>query len=64
MPKMKSRASVKKRYDLTANDHVKRKQAYHSHILSPKSTKRRRNLRKNVLVDKTQENKIKRMLST
>ncbi len=62
MPKMKTRSCVKKRYRTTANGHLKRKKAYHSHILTKKSTKRKRNLRHKTLVDSSQEKKFKQML--
>ncbi len=62
MPKGKSRSSVKKRFRLTAKGHLKRKKAYKSHILTKKSTKRKRNLRQMTLVDSTQERKVKSML--
>lgn len=62
MPKVKTRSSVKKRFKLTAKGHLKRKKAYASHILTKKSTKRKRGLRKGTLVDKSQEKKIKLML--
>ncbi len=44
MPKMKTRASVKKRFTVTASGKLKRRHAYHSHILTKKSNKRKRNL--------------------
>lgn len=62
MPKLKTRSSVKKRFKLTAKGHLKRKKAYTSHILTKKSTKRKRNLRKGTLIDSTQEKNIKSML--
>ncbi len=62
MPKEKSRSSVKKRFRLTAKGHLKRKKAYKSHILTKKSTKRKRNLRQTTLVDATQERKVRSML--
>lgn len=62
MPKIKSRSAVKKRFRLTANGHVKRKKAYTSHILTKKSTKRKRNLRQTALVNKSFEDKIRGML--
>ena len=40
MPKMKSKASAKKRFDITGSGKLKRKHAYKSHILTKKSTKR------------------------
>jgi len=44
MPKMKTKCSAKKRFVLTGSGKIKRKHAYHSHILTKKSTKRKRNL--------------------
>ncbi len=63
MPKVKTRSAVKKRFKTTAKGHLKRKKAYTSHILTKKTTKRKRNLRRSSLVDKTQERKVKEMLS-
>ena len=44
MPKMKTKAGAKKRFTLTGTGKIKRKHAYKSHILTKKSTKRKRNL--------------------
>ncbi|MBQ0113099.1 MAG: 50S ribosomal protein L35 [Bacteroidales bacterium] len=44
MPKMKTRSAVKKRFTVTASGKLKRRHAYHSHILTKKSNKRKRNL--------------------
>ena len=44
MPKVKTNAAAKKRFALTGTGKIKRKHAYHSHILTKKSTKRKRNL--------------------
>jgi large subunit ribosomal protein L35 len=44
MPKMKTNAGAKKRFKLTGTGKIKRKHAYKSHILTKKSTKRKRNL--------------------
>ena len=52
MPKMKSKSAAKKRFTLTGTGKLKRKHAYHSHILTKKSTKRKRNLGYTTLVDK------------
>lgn len=41
MPKMKTRSSVKKRFTVTASGKLKRRHAYHSHILTKKSNKER-----------------------
>ncbi|MBR1768928.1 MAG: 50S ribosomal protein L35 [Bacteroidales bacterium] len=44
MPKTKTRSAVKKRFTVTASGKLKRRHAYHSHILTKKSNKRKRNL--------------------
>lgn len=63
MPKMKSKSGAKKRFTLTGTGKVKRKHAYKSHILTKKSTKRKRNLTYTTTVDSADEKNIKRMLS-
>ncbi len=50
MPKMKTGSSAKKRFRLTGSGKIKRKHAYKSHILTKKSTKRKRNLTKSGIV--------------
>ncbi|MBP5557287.1 MAG: 50S ribosomal protein L35 [Bacteroidales bacterium] len=62
MPKVKTKAAVKKRFSLTGTGKVKRHHAYHSHILTKKSKKRKRNLAYSALVDSTMENTVKHML--
>jgi len=62
MPKMKIKASAKKRFTLTGTGKVKRKHAYKSHILTKKSTNRKRNLTKSTLVHPTDMYKVKKML--
>lgn len=62
MPKMKTKSSAKKRFSLTASGKIKRKHAFKSHILTKKSTKRKRNLTKATLVHPADENNIKAML--
>ena len=62
MPKMKSNSGAKKRFKLTGTGRVKRNKAYRRHILTKKTTKQKRGLRKSALVDKTQEHQIKAML--
>ena len=46
MPKMKTVSSAKKRFRTTGTGKLKRKKAFHSHILTKKSKKRKRNLTK------------------
>lgn len=62
MPKMKSKSGAKKRFELTGTGKIKRKHAYHSHILSKKSKKRKRNLTYSTLVDKADAKNVKEML--
>lgn len=62
MPKIKTKAAAKKRFTLTGTGKVKRQHAYKSHILTKKSTKRKRNLRYSAIADKTNERVIKLML--
>lgn len=65
MPKMKSHSGAKKRFKTTANGKVKRKKAGKAHLLTKKTSKRKRQLRKSVIIDDTADRKrIKRMLST
>lgn len=59
MPKFKSNSGAKKRFKLTGTGRLKRKKAFHSHILTKKSQKRKRNLRKATLVHPSEEKNIK-----
>jgi large subunit ribosomal protein L35 len=63
MPKMKTRAGAKKRFTLTGTGKIKRKHAYKSHILTKKSTKRKRNLGYFDTVDKADLRNVKLQLS-
>lgn len=63
MPKMKTNSGAKKRFKLTGTGKIKRKHAFHSHILTKKSTKRKRNLVKTGLVDVTNEPRIFSLLA-
>jgi large subunit ribosomal protein L35 len=62
MPKMKSNSSAKKRFKVTGKGKIKRKKAGKSHILTKKSNKRKRQLRKATLVDKADKKSVKRMI--
>jgi len=44
MPKLKTKSGAKKRFALTGTGKIKRKNAFKSHILTKKETKRKRNL--------------------
>jgi large subunit ribosomal protein L35 len=50
MPKLKTKASAKKRFKLTGTGKIKRKHAYKSHILTKKSKKRKLKLTHTTLV--------------
>jgi large subunit ribosomal protein L35 len=62
MPKIKTNPGAKKRFSLTGSGKIKRKHAFKSHILTKKSTKRKRNLTYDGLVNKADEKNVKLML--
>ena len=62
MPKLKTHSGSKKRFNLTKSGKVKVAKAFKSHILTKKSAKRKRNLRKGAYVSTTQEKAMKKLL--
>ena len=62
MPKMKTNAAAKKRFTFTGTGKIKRKHAYHSHILTKKTKKQKRNLCYSSTVSAADEAKIKNLL--
>lgn len=60
--KLKTKRGAAKRFKLTGGGKVKRSKAYASHLLSSKTTKRKRRLRKNVLVNKRESRNVKRLI--
>lgn len=62
MPKIKTNRSAAKRFKKTATGKIKRKKAYHSHILTKKSPKRKRNLRKSGLVSDVDAGRVNKMI--
>jgi large subunit ribosomal protein L35 len=64
MPKMKTRSGAKKRFRRTATGKIKRAHAYRSHILTSKSQKRKRKLRKGVLVSRQDQRAVSIMLQS
>ena len=62
MPKMKSNRGAAKRFRVTASGKVKRHSSHHSHILTKKSTKRKRNLRQESMVSKADEQRVHVMI--
>lgn len=64
MPKQKTHKGAAKRFKVTATGKVKRGHSMHSHILTKKSTKRKRKLRKSTLVSPAFVKTIKGMIQT
>jgi len=62
MPKLKSNRGAAKRFKATGTGKIKRYKAFASHLLTSKTTKRKRTLRKSVTVDKRDEKNIRRLL--
>jgi large subunit ribosomal protein L35 len=62
MPKMKTKRGAAKRFKLTGSGQIKRSKAFTSHILTKKTTKRKRSLRKSGLVDSSDIKGIRRIL--
>jgi len=62
MPRMKSRRSAMKRIKISAKGKLLRKKALHSHILTKKTRKRKRSLRKETVVSKADRKKIRHFL--
>lgn len=60
---MKTNSGAKKRFTITGSGKIKRKHAFKSHILTKKSTKRKRNLTYFGLVHKSDESNVKLMLA-
>lgn len=63
MPKVKTNAASKKRFALTGTGKIKRKHAYHSHILTKKTKKRKRNLDKTGLVASANIKQVRDLLT-
>lgn len=62
MPKLKTNRGAAKRFKLTATGRVKRAQSHHNHILTKKSTKRKRHLRSGAYVADADVVLVKRLL--
>jgi len=63
MPKVKTNSGSKKRFALTGTGKIKRKHAYHSHILTKKTKKRKRNLDKFALLEKANRSQVRELLA-
>lgn len=62
MPKQKTHSGASKRFHLTGSGKIKRAKMNRRHILTKKSSKRLRGLRKTAYVSVTQEKTIKNMI--
>jgi large subunit ribosomal protein L35 len=62
MPKLKTNRGAAKRFSRTASGKFKRSQGYLNHILTKKSTKRKRQLREGLLVDPADQAAVRKML--
>jgi large subunit ribosomal protein L35 len=62
MVKLKSNRGAAKRLKATGSGKLKRYKAFASHLLTGKTTKRKRNLRRSVLVDKRDLKNMKKLL--
>ena len=63
MPKVKTNSGAKKRFTLTGTGKIKRKHAFHRHILTKKTTKQKRNLVHDTLVSGPDTTRIKALLN-
>ena len=62
MPKVKTNSGAKKRFAFTGSGKVKRHHAYHSHILTKKTKKQKRNLLGSTIVDTTNMQQVRDLL--
>ena len=63
MPKIRTSRSAAKRFRKTGGERFKRSKAFKGHLLTKKSSKRKRSLRKAGLVDKADQKRVKRLLA-
>ena len=62
MPKVKTNSAAKKRFSFTGTGKIKRRHAFHSHILTKKTKKQKRNLVHDTIVDKTNMKQVRDLL--
>jgi len=62
MPKMKTNRGAAKRFRTSGSGKIVRNKAFSSHILTKKSTKRKRNLRKSAILDSANLRNVQRMI--
>ncbi len=63
MPKQKTNSGAKKRFSFTGTGKIKRNKAYHSHILTKKTKKQKRNLVYSTLVDSSNMKQVRDLLN-
>lgn len=63
MPKVKTKSAAKKRFKLTGTGKIKRQHAYHSHILTKKTKKQKRNLVHATIVVKANRKQVRDCLT-
>jgi len=63
MPKIKSHRGAMKRFEKTKKGKMKRSQAFGGHLKVKKTSKKKRNLRKSVILGKGDTARIKRLVS-
>lgn len=62
MPKIKTNRGAAKRFRKTGTGRIRRNKAFTSHILTKKSTKRKRELRQGTLIHKADERNVSRLI--
>jgi large subunit ribosomal protein L35 len=62
MPKMKTNSGAAKRFRKTGTGKIKRNSAFTSHILTSKTTKRKRNLRRSNILSPGDTKRVQKML--
>ena len=62
MPKLKTRRGVAKRFKVSGSGKIRRRRAFRNHILTKKSAKRKRQLRKDTNVDPVDSPRIRRQI--
>ena len=62
MPKVKTNSAAKKRFSFTGTGKIKRRHAFHSHILTKKTKKQKRNLLGSTIVDTTNTKQVRDLL--
>ncbi|MDD6553594.1 MAG: 50S ribosomal protein L35 [Prevotellaceae bacterium] len=63
MPKVKTNSGAKKRFRFTGTGKIKRHHAFHSHILTKKTKKQKRNLQGATLIDAANRKQVRDLLN-